>query len=90
MLPDIVPVARYTYIVPVQWLAETDGIRQCGINPFTTAVPFWGQTTHILSSFPQNGTGVVKGLIVSGAVLVAARTINSIVPASMAGAYRHY
>ena len=34
-----------------------------GYNPFSTAVPFCGQTTQILSSLsPKNGTGVVKDL----------------------------
>ena len=30
--------------------------------PFWTAVPFWGQSTQILSSLSPNGTAVLKGL----------------------------
>ena len=32
------------------------------INPFRTAVPFWGQTTQISSNLSPNGTAVLKGL----------------------------
>ena len=33
------------------------------VNPFRTAVPFWGQNTWNLSGlYPQNGTAVLKGL----------------------------
>ena len=33
------------------------------MNPFETTVPFWGQTSQILSSLvPQKGTAVLTGL----------------------------
>ena len=68
-------------MVPVESLG-TDEINQCGINPFSTALPLWGQTLQIISSCPQNGTAVLKGLIVCGVV-----PIGAIVPVLFAGAY---
>ena len=43
---------------------DDDGVMTlASINPFRTAVPFWGQTSLISSICPQNGTAVLKGLI---------------------------
>ena len=43
----------------VEWLCIS---LKMGLDPFRTAVPFWGQTTQITSIvFPPNGPAVLKG-----------------------------
>ena len=60
--PGINSARDITYVWSACRLVEpADGQPTCPLDPFSTAVSFWGQTTCYLTGLSPNGTAALKG-----------------------------